>query len=653
MNSLECLFLMIWPIISMVLGLVAGLVTGTILTLVVFVFTLVRTPLHIAKTMRVTATTRRVFQPCRYFDPLLRVLVFCLVPIPHLLWLGGITACTAACGYVVLIGAATRVFFQHDYAEACEVMGDCLTFEKHSLLGEYLDLCQDFVAKDGKALEIVCRLKALGSLVPGILLGALPFIPFSVMITLITIYRLPINVYKTMKIAFNTVLLQWDLKLLTLITLPLVHTFFPLVVFVVSLVGSLLFFIAVTSKSIYEGDSPFAQWGHFQSGLKEYHEAHQEFVGEHCDAFDHPSGIPLGWRGDSYGLPIQKILKWQRDFVVCCFLLLLGFPICLIGNCVTFAVLLVPGILTWWGHIFEFISENSMAEILGCWAVFVLCFVLAPAAAVVTSLVCITIGTFMSFRIPNDYLKHGYKAGLYAPFAIIREVDDWEVFGLEDFKVFACLPKTNPYIPPPADSTGTNNGSREAIEKASKLYWDRFARQCVQTTANLLESQWITMENVKNMEPSLLQAIPAVAILTILVDTLNEGDALEPEDIMWKVDGTMCKKKDRPPLDNVAQLLWPKVMQAKRQLDNSKQNLASPENVRILTALLCANTDETTDELKAFVKAEKADINTHPQYVANGRVRAPLVDLSLAILRVKPFQDRMTQIFDHAYGETP
>ena len=66
--------------------MVGGLAIGGVTALLVFAITLVRTTMHMAKMMYVTATTNVCFNR-QYLDSLLRVAVFLLVPIPHLLWL--------------------------------------------------------------------------------------------------------------------------------------------------------------------------------------------------------------------------------------------------------------------------------------------------------------------------------------------------------------------------------------------------------------------------------------------------------------------------------------------------------------------------------------------------------------------------------------
>jgi len=642
----------VWPIVSLVLGLVFGTLVGVEMTLMVFGITLIRLPLHIAKTLYITATTATCFS-CAYFDPFLRVVVFFLVPIPHLLRLCVVTFGCLTLGTLYYIGKATKTIFKGSYAKAWSDSWTNLLLEKDSRLGSYIDSCQDFVESDHPSESIIWVLKTICSFPLGIPLGALPFVPFTIAIVLITLYRLPVNVYLTLRVAVRTVTLKWDLKLLALVLLPVIHTLFPLVVFAVSLVGSFGFFVICTSMSITEGESPFQEWGHFQERIQEYYEAHQEFVGEKClGRFDHPTGIPSGWRGQTYGLPIHKLLLWQWDFLVSFTLLLVGLPICLAGSAVIFSVKLVPGILSWWRKLYHLLIECSLAEILGYWAFWLCGFILTPAVAVVVSIGATFIGTLLALRIPYDYIKHGCAGGLYAPLRVLRDVDGWDIFFLNGCRVFACLPNDRPYKKSSNSHYRSCYSERKAEKEARRLfakaYWNRFAQQCTSTTAALLEAGWITIDDIQGFDSSVLQAVPAVAILNILVDSINDPEAKTADHISWALDGTNCTTVDKNQLDNIAALLWPKVLEVKRILrtGRKKKKLAQEQNATILAAMLCANSEEPTDALEAFLKDQEQN---HKSHAANIRLRSKLTELSLMILQVQPFQERMQGIFSHDY----
>merc|ERR1719491_2889708 len=115
MNIFHALCLMIWPIVSILLGLLGGTLFGVLITFFIFVITLVRTPMHMVKMLYVTATTQNCFKRCQYFDPFLRVTVFLLVPLVHVLWLGGVTVFSLTFGTMYYISKTSKMFYLHEY----------------------------------------------------------------------------------------------------------------------------------------------------------------------------------------------------------------------------------------------------------------------------------------------------------------------------------------------------------------------------------------------------------------------------------------------------------------------------------------------------------------------------------------------------------
>eukprot|EP00339_Tiarina_fusa_P026013 CAMPEP_0117004680 /NCGR_PEP_ID=MMETSP0472-20121206/5559_1 /TAXON_ID=693140 ORGANISM="Tiarina fusus, Strain LIS" /NCGR_SAMPLE_ID=MMETSP0472 /ASSEMBLY_ACC=CAM_ASM_000603 /LENGTH=600 /DNA_ID=CAMNT_0004705689 /DNA_START=219 /DNA_END=2021 /DNA_ORIENTATION=- len=551
-------------------------------------------------------------------------------------------------GTLYYISKATKMFFLHQYKKNFSKVQSNVKLDKDSNLGSYITGCQEFMKDDTQSYPTIYALKGICALVPGVPLGILPFIPFSIGVALITIYRLPVNFYKTMKIAMFTVVLKWDLKLAAFFMLPFAHIVFPLVVVVTALIGSFFYFVFATTTSIAMGKSPFEKWDKFKTGLEEYYRAHQEFVGKHFgDRYDHPTGIPSGWQGESYGIPIQKILKWQWDFLVCCFLLLIGFPICLSGAAVIFGVKLIPGVVSWSMLLCKHIARKSTTEILGCWAFYLVGFFLVPVGALLAVIIATAIGSLTSFTIPGIYLAEGYAAGFYAPFHLLYEMDGWNFFDLDDFRVLVCLPdegdeeeRRQNRRNNASDNNRTN--TYEARRKFSEAYWDRFASQCIRSTS---ESPRQGLDFPRGC------AVHGTVRHASRKDTVQDVDT-EKDDILWKIDGTLCKGKNRPPLENVAAFFLPKVMEAKRLLSKKTDKravLSETSNANILAAMICSNTDETTDGLKAFINAQKIGEKGQPNETANRHIRAKLVELSLAILRVKPFQDRMISIFEYSY----
>eukprot|EP00565_Helicotheca_tamesis_P000468 CAMPEP_0185723392 /NCGR_PEP_ID=MMETSP1171-20130828/250_1 /TAXON_ID=374046 /ORGANISM="Helicotheca tamensis, Strain CCMP826" /LENGTH=557 /DNA_ID=CAMNT_0028391091 /DNA_START=393 /DNA_END=2067 /DNA_ORIENTATION=+ len=519
--------------------------------------------------------------------------------------------------------------------------------EPKSYLGKYYRACQNFMEDDTESFPAINFLKGLCALVPAIFFGAIPFIPFSLAVLGITLYRMPINVYKTMKISLITLALKWDLRLIAILTLPLVHALFPLLTFIGALVGSFFYFVVRTWSNIQKGYSPFHKWKKkFKAGVERYYKAHKNFVSERCNPYDHPSGIPQGWDGDSYGIPVQKILRWQWDLLMCCFITVFSIPICLSGSTLMAAIKFVPSCLYLWYKSGSEYCQETCTTIMATWPFFIIGMVFLPVAVAIAYLFIIIGATFMALRAPFCYLEYGYKAALYEPLEVLRTVDEVSGFLCGEWLVYKeCLFEENPFATSERPRIQTESNS-EARSRAG-LYWDRFISQCIRTTSTLLETRWITLDNVEDIDPSVVQSIPAVAILTILADSVNEN-RLEKEGLKWSIDGTVCKKCDVPLSDGITSCLWPKVAKLKRLLLANKKHLESENSIELLKAMLCANSEEDTKELSDFLRQSSELVKKNGS--KNNEIQSKVIDLVFAISRVKPYRDRMSQIFSNEYG---
>lgn len=572
-----------------------------------------------------TATTTEKVFTHRCLDYPLRIVVLILIPISRLLFVGGLTL------YCIINGIMNYTVQMTKRMWTCE-------WHDWSIYDD-IKLSQDRSDDEDEYFRTLYVLKCLCAMVPGILLGILPFIPFAIMVLLISLYRLPINIYKTMKVALFTVVLKWDLKIGALLILPVIHVVFILVVFVTALIGSFFHFVYVTTESITNSESPFHRWDVFRNGLEKYYEGHQNFTGENqLGRFDHPTGIPSGWRGETYQIPIQRILKWQWDFLVCCFLLLISLPICFTGSLVIFTLKLVPSTFKLWMNVCEHIP-------IYCWPCTLLTLLLTPAGVILFSVLSIVAGTLKSFRVPAVYLVKGYGAGLRDPFAIVGEVDRGDCFGV-GCRVFQCLPERPIH---------RNNETSEESKLLADAYWDRFASQCILSTSELISKGWISLDDVESIEPALVTAIPAIGILEVLAGSANNTEAQDDEDILWTIDGTLSKREGRPRFDNMASLFWPKVMSIKRLLDQKIENrkvFAEAHNVQVLRAMICNNAEHISFELNVFIDRSNIEDEHQSNSSTNREIRSRLIELTLMLLRVKPYQDRMGAIFEHKYGDT-
>lgn len=204
-----------------------------------------------------------------------------------------------------------------------------------------------------------------------------------------------------------------------------------------------------------------------------------------------------------------------------------------------------------------------------------------------------------------------------------------------------------------------------AAKKYSERYWDNFMNQCIQTTQKVINDDWIALEDIQDMDPSVIESIPAMSILAVLVDSVNDKN-VGKHDIKWNVDGGfICTKEGRPQNDGIIHLLSKNVFELKQLLLKNKKRSSDvkekyEDNVELLMAMFCSNKDNSTETLKAFMKKaaakqrqdgglgrrkkRKDDIDKD-----NIIIRTKINSLVLSILRLKPYQDRMSQIYNGCY----
>ena len=109
----------------------------------------------------------------------------------------------------------------------------------------------------------------------------------------------------------------------------------------------------------------------------------------------------------------------------------------------------------------------------------------------------------------------------------------------------------------------------------------------------------------------------------------------------------MCGESARLVGDGVKDHLWPMVRDIKSLLLSNQTKVLTEENLQVLTAMLCSNSDDDTDKSKQIM-ATAPEANR----ALNNTIRTKINRLVLAILRVKPYQERMQLIYTHKYNYT-
>lgn len=645
----------IWPIVSIILGLIAGTISSAIATIIVFFVALAHFPQNLWKTLSVSATTDECFKGIP--GSLWRVPVLVLTPIGPILFLVLSPIICATFGTLLQIGTATGAVYGHDYEKAAKRTRANLSFDKDSILGDFLQQCKHMVNHDDFALETVHIIKVLYTLVLAFAFACLAFIPFSVAMAAVTVYRLPINFFKTMRIALFTVMLRWDLRIIVLCMLPLIHTIFPLIVLVVSMVGSFFWTWAETQVSLYKDKSPFQEWGQLTKAVVDYYDEHKRFVSKRCDPFDHPTGIPMGWNGQQYGLEIERLVRFQLNFLLCVALLLYQTPILLVATTAIVVIKYVPACLYLWREYFKDCichSESNCLKVLSVWPFHVLAVVLIPVGAALFGSGFVIFALLAAYW---DVMKVIFKdhaslcVCLSVPFVHIRRCDSYTAeyyVGNKSLRLFTklCCPCSSVRNDEDESERNQSPSLRETLN--ADAYWDRFASQCVQSTAELLQNGFLDYDSIEGMDPSCVQSIPSVAVFTILMDSLQK-EGLKQGDIYWKVDETVCPAKGRAQLDNIASLLWPMVLDVlyfMKKHNKALLNNQESQQIFAMQALLCDNhdSDESTEAIRKVL-----DLTSEKQKALNNQLRTKISRLVLAILRVRPFQERMEKIFEYKY----
>ena len=160
-------------------------------------------------------------------------------------------------------------------------------------------------------------------------------------LTGISLIRLPQNLFYHAVVTHRTVLLRTNLKILSFLLLPIIHLLVPVFTFLLSLI-----FYSVKYFSLSFGGYPLKPWmkipDNIKVGLKKFASDMDTFFTNYGD----PSGIPDGWDGRVYGLPIDPVV-----FVIS----LIVYLIVLIPfSLVTFFIFVIKAIPIFLGTLTQF-----------------------------------------------------------------------------------------------------------------------------------------------------------------------------------------------------------------------------------------------------------------------------------------------------------
>ena len=148
-------------------------------------------------------------------------------------------------------------------------------------------------------------------LIVNVLINALVFILVGVWagpitafgLTVISILRIPHNLFYHAVITYRTVMLRTYLKITTFLLLPFVHLLVPIFTFLCSLLYFTLKYCGVSMIGY-----PIKPWSKIPHNMKDGWKRFAKDMEKHYENYGHPSGIPQDWNGRIYGLPIDPIV---------------------------------------------------------------------------------------------------------------------------------------------------------------------------------------------------------------------------------------------------------------------------------------------------------------------------------------------------------
>ena len=459
------------------------------------------------------------------------------------------------------------------------------------------------------------KVKVILSLLVGIPLGIIPGIVLAIGVIIITVIRYPANLYKTFRVTILTTLLKKRLKFLVLLSLTIIQLLYPaIVVFVVVLAG-IIGWCGFSVATTYNGHPPWKTWSELGRIFREYRKLHVKFYDETLETYNHPTGVPLNWNGVSYDIPEFGVVKTLMGVLLTIYgvvtvpvgtiiILVIKYPFLHIRMLYlylkTFSIPL-PFLPFWF---------CGLAIVLAIGPVlFVLAVMISPLAGLHCPYIAIT---------HNLNLNHGLKEALNLLIKLDKKTYDfkWNFRLLKDINL-------NLHYQPPAIITESTTPANQ--------YWDLFIKKCKEVCQDSKAKGWVTEEDIEGAMPNVLTAIPAMAILKILLQSIEKDGSKEI--IVWD-DTHICDERNKPK-DDLVNFFWPKITNILKKL----KTISKDERIYLM-AQLCANSERNTEALDTALIVSNIDeekkSNVHD-------ISADINNIVIILLRMEQMQKRLAE----------
>jgi len=176
------------------------------------------------------------------------------------------------------------------------------------------------------------------------------------------------------------------------------------------------------------------------------------------------------------------------------------------------------------------------------------------------------------------------------------------------------------------------------VERIQVDYWDLFIKQCIKESHNIQNQDWLSPDDIMSASATSTIAIPGVAILIILVNSVKRTKT-DKSLIYWNEENE-CTDSNRDYTDNIANTFWPQLMKAKEILMSISNNL--DDHASWISASLCDGEDEKSSALVNALKVSDEESEDHKRAI---RVRAMVENMVHSLLRVSEMTSRMHVIF--------
>ena len=184
------------------------------------------------------------------------------------------------------------------------------------------------------------------------------------------------------------------------------------------------------------------------------------------------------------------------------------------------------------------------------------------------------------------------RRSLVKGYKICRSIDRCTTkYSFFKFRIF-CGDNYNPSD----DNVPSQKTQRE--ERGTIDYWNLFTQRCIEESKNIQRKKWITTDDILSVSSTATIALPGVAIVAILEDTIkrNQQTTKDKKILIFWNEENKCKHSNQDLTDNIANVFLPQIMRVKESMMALENDELDSSN-NWIKAKLCDGEDEKTKEL--------------------------------------------------------